>query len=373
MPINYFPLADPIPLPAPVWFFKLLHTITLTLHFFAVHLLIAGLIIGIAWALNARFRGRSISIESAGLITNRLPMVMAFVINLAIPPLLFTQVLYGNALFSSSIMIGLFWISVIFLVIILYYFLYISQQRLNKGKSWWWLNLIALILVFKVALIYVNNMTLMLRPEAWQAMYSKSPLGVQLASSDPTIIPRWLFMIFASLALGGTGILLLSLKKSITDEVRKYLRLWGGIIIVVFTFVFIPLGLLVIKNQPDTIQQTLREMDVYSQFLNLWIGSAALLALAAVMTVTKAKSAGKIFPILAAAAAFLNILSWVVIRDGIRDITLYEKGLDVWNRTIATNWSVVIFFMVLFLVAIGALIWMTKLIFTMKEKKESYA
>ncbi|MBN2134420.1 MAG: hypothetical protein JW737_01695 [Acidobacteria bacterium] len=373
MPISYFPLADPIPLPAPVWFFKLLHTVTLTLHFFAVHLLIAGLILGIAWALNARFRGRSVSMESAGLITNRLPMVMAFVINLAIPPLLFTQVLYGNALFSSSIMIGLFWISVIFLVIILYYFLYISQQRLNKGKSWWWLNLIALVLVFKVALIYVNNMTLMLRPEAWPEMYKNSPIGAQLASGDPTIIPRWLFMIFASLALGGTGILILSMKKSITDEVRKYLRLWGCAITAVFAMAIIPLGMLVINNQPDTVRQAIKEMDVYSQFLNIWKASAALLVMAAIMTAAQAYNARKIFPVLAFAAAFINILSWVVVRDGIRDITLYEKGLDVWNRTIATNWSVVIFFLVLFLVAIGALIWMTRLIFTMKEKKESYA
>ena len=31
-----FPAVDPIPLPAPVWLFKLLHIVTLSLHFVAV-------------------------------------------------------------------------------------------------------------------------------------------------------------------------------------------------------------------------------------------------------------------------------------------------------------------------------------------------
>jgi hypothetical protein len=40
-----FPELDPIPLPAPIWFFKTLHVATLSLHFAAVHLLIGGLIL----------------------------------------------------------------------------------------------------------------------------------------------------------------------------------------------------------------------------------------------------------------------------------------------------------------------------------------
>jgi len=33
-------------------------------------------------------------------------MVMTFVINLAVPPLLFAQVLYGRALYTSSVLIA---------------------------------------------------------------------------------------------------------------------------------------------------------------------------------------------------------------------------------------------------------------------------
>ena len=36
----------------------------------------------------------------------RLTVVMTFVINLGVPPLLFAQVLYGRALYTSSVLIG---------------------------------------------------------------------------------------------------------------------------------------------------------------------------------------------------------------------------------------------------------------------------
>jgi hypothetical protein len=37
-----FPAVDPIPLPAPIWLFKLLHIVTLALHFVAVEMLLGG-------------------------------------------------------------------------------------------------------------------------------------------------------------------------------------------------------------------------------------------------------------------------------------------------------------------------------------------
>ena len=36
-----------------------------------------------------------------------------------------------------------------------------------------------------------------------------------------------------------------------------------------------------------------------------------------------------------------------VYRDGVRDLTLLNKGYDVWDRAVVTNWSVVGLFLVL--------------------------
>jgi hypothetical protein len=70
----------------------------------------------------------------------RLTVVMTFVINLAVPPLLFAQVLYGRALYTSSVLIGLYWISIIGLLMLAYWLLYQFSARLEAGKSAWWVG-----------------------------------------------------------------------------------------------------------------------------------------------------------------------------------------------------------------------------------------
>ena len=45
--MNGFPNVDPIPLPAPIWLFKLLHIVTLSLHFVAMQILVGSLLIAV--------------------------------------------------------------------------------------------------------------------------------------------------------------------------------------------------------------------------------------------------------------------------------------------------------------------------------------
>ena len=49
--MNAYPAVDPIPLPAPVWLLKLLHIVTLSLHFVAVEMLLGGLLLAIVFSL----------------------------------------------------------------------------------------------------------------------------------------------------------------------------------------------------------------------------------------------------------------------------------------------------------------------------------
>ena len=57
-------------------------------------------------------------------LARRLTVVMTYVINLGVPPLLFAQVLYGRALYTSSVLIGAYWISIILLLTLTYWLLY---------------------------------------------------------------------------------------------------------------------------------------------------------------------------------------------------------------------------------------------------------
>ena len=109
MPV--FPAVDPIPLPAPLWLFKLLHIVTLSLHFVAVEMLLGGLLLA---AVLSMFRNAPKATVAARALARRLTVVMTYVINLGVPPLLFAQVLYGRALYTSSVLIAVYWIAFVF-------------------------------------------------------------------------------------------------------------------------------------------------------------------------------------------------------------------------------------------------------------------
>src|ERR1700758_1193479 len=194
-----FPAVDPIPLPAPIWLLKLLHIVTLSLHFVAVEMLLGGLLLAVLFSL---FRGSPLSLVTARALARRLTVVMTYVINLGVPPLLFAQVLYGRALYTSSVLIGVYWISIIPILMLIYWLLYRFSARLDAGKSAWWVGLSAWLLAGCVAQMLSTNMTLMLRPEAWRSMYAASGAGAYLPTGDPTQFPRWLLMMVGGLFIG---------------------------------------------------------------------------------------------------------------------------------------------------------------------------
>src|ERR1039458_5546328 len=146
--MQLFPAVDPIPLPAPIWLFKLLHIVTLALHFVAVEMLLGGLLLAVAFSL---FRSSPLALTTARALARRLTVVMTYVINLAVPPLLFSQVLYGRALYTSSVLIGVYWIAIISLLMFVYWLLYKFSARLEAGKSAWWVGLMAWLLAGSVA------------------------------------------------------------------------------------------------------------------------------------------------------------------------------------------------------------------------------
>ena len=65
------------------------------------------------------------------------------------------------------------------------------------------------------------------------------------------------------------------------------------------------------------------------------------------------------------------MVSMTIYRDGIRDLTLLSKGFDVWQRVVATNWSVVILFLILFVAGVGAVIWLASVAGRAKKTMES--
>jgi len=222
------PRVYPLPLPAPIWLFKALHDLTLSLHFCAMFWLVGALALALGWNAAGRLRGDRVAVSASGVVAARLPILTVYVINLGVPPLLFAQVLYGRALYSSSVLIGAWWIGVVPLLILAYFILHTLGGRALAGRPWWGRALVAFVALLTISKIYSVNMALMLRPEAWASLYARTQSGLALPGNDPTLMPRWVLMLASALAFGAMGAGLFSLKTHLDDATRRFLRERGA-------------------------------------------------------------------------------------------------------------------------------------------------
>jgi hypothetical protein len=356
--MSAFPIIDPIPLPAPVWFFKTLHLLVLSLHFVALHTLLGGLLIGAWWNLSGRWRRDEARLSASKEIAGYLPLIVTYVINFGVPPLLFTQILYGVALYTSSVLIGAWWISVIFLLMALYYLLYVSSKRASAGRAWWLFGFVALLFGMTIAKIYNMNMTLMLRPEAWLDLWRSDPHGLHVPRGDPTMLPRWVFMMMESLTIAGIGLVVAGRRKIHGDAVRRLMTKRGGLLAAVGATAQVLAGFWVFRVQPAAVHARLVESAVYKPVGFAWL---ALAVLVFVFGIRAARGAGDVSRGFVAALVHLGVLlvaGTVVYRDGIRDLTFAIKGYDVWARHVVANLQVIGIFLAVFVAGVALMAWM---------------
>lgn len=135
-----------------------------------------------------------------------LPKVLALVVNFGIAPLLFMQALYPQFIYTSFVLSALWWLSVMGVVLMAYYGLYINMNRSGLGLAARTSVLaIATLLLLGNAFLFVNNITLLQNPEHW-TVYASSSGGNFLNMADPQVPPRYLHVLLASLAVGGLAL-----------------------------------------------------------------------------------------------------------------------------------------------------------------------
>ncbi len=170
---------------------------------FVLHILMMNAVVGGVLITLVNLFRKPEDAEGGRAFAAVLPKGMALVVNLGVPPLLFVQALLGAYFYSASILTGLYWLAVPFIVMFAYYGLYIytSPAEIRDGVRKTVLTLAALLLLGN-AFLFVNNATLVQSPGAWAA-YADKAGGIILNLSDPQIWPRWLHMILSCLAVGG--------------------------------------------------------------------------------------------------------------------------------------------------------------------------
>lgn len=205
MPI---PNADPLGLPAPAWLLQVLLVLTFFLHLLPMGITLGGSVLAAVAEGQGRFKGDDHLARLARHLAKLLPTVTAFTVTLGVAPLLFVQLLYGQFFYSSTVLMGWWWLGVVALLLVGYSLLYLNAWKGGSlGTRRLWAAGGALVCLVLVAFIYTNVMSLMAAPERWLAMYEANPYGTSLNTAEPFLLPRFLHVALWALTLTATYII----------------------------------------------------------------------------------------------------------------------------------------------------------------------
>jgi hypothetical protein len=194
-----------------------IYTMMLILSFY-IHIIIMNVMLGTGIIVFIRHFTKDQQTDLSQNIASNLPFSIAFTINFGVGPLLFLQVLYGHLIYSSSILMAVYWLSVIGVLILSYYSAYIydfKYEQLSEKRIFFIAVTVAGLLW--IAFVFTNNMTLMLSPEKW-AIYFCDRSGCWLNTGEKTLFPRFLHFVAGSIAIGGLAI---ALYRQIQKEYHK--------------------------------------------------------------------------------------------------------------------------------------------------------
>jgi hypothetical protein len=168
-----------------------------------MNFVVGGSVIGAVSARLGRRGGRPHHPALVHWLTHAMPIALAATITFGVAPLLFLQVLYGRLFFTSSVLMGWFWFAVVPLVMVAYYGTYLLAFRSDSLGRWGgWIRGLTILIFVTIGFIFTNNMSLMLRPDLFRAIYAGG--GTAHGNlSDPTLWPRFLHFMIAAVAIGG--------------------------------------------------------------------------------------------------------------------------------------------------------------------------
>lgn len=348
------PHLDPMPLPAPVWLLRTLLLLTFFLHLVFMNCLLGGTAIALVCMM--RRKSSVFSAQLAGDLGRILPSVFAFTVTLGVAPLLFLQVMYGQMLYASSILIGVPWLAIIGLVIAAYYGVYFYSMNEQSGKTTAVLAGVVLLLA-TVAYIYSNNFTLMLAPERWLDVYHRNASGWNLNWSEPSLLPRYLHFVLGALAVSGLGLVVMGLRKQ-QGGYRQWVIEQGSLLFTGATMLNFGIGFWFLAKLPVSTRLAFIGGNGLATAL---LGAGLLLPLAAIAHLIMAK--GNNSPlrqlVIGVSCGLLTVAAMVVMRDVLRNLTL-APYFSPTHLPVASQWGVIVLFVLLFVAGLGTLYYMLR-------------
>lgn len=285
-------------------------------------------------------------------VSQKLTFVIAFAINFGVAPLLFVQVLYGHFMYVSSLLMAVWWLSVIGLLIIAYYSAYYYKFKFDALNSLrrYFIGVAILILIF-IGFLFTNNMTLMLTPKTWFNYFS-NPEGTFLNLSEPMLFPRFLHFMAGSVAVGGLFIAItwyLKQKKGIPgageniDQGMKWFT-YATLAQIAIGFWFqmsLPRHIMMLFMGDSTTHTTIFVFSLGLVIMTIFFGVKRKVPESAI-------SVGTL------------IFSMIIMRDMVRDAYL-KPYFSVSDLKVTHQYSPLVFFLISLALGIGIIIYIVRL------------
>ncbi|MFC1557116.1 hypothetical protein ACFL6I_06740 [candidate division KSB1 bacterium] len=359
------PTPDSLPLPAPAWLLLFLLIFTFILHVLFMNCLFGGTLV----AAFSHFKGkRDPNHEQlAKKIYSFMPPVIAFTVNLGVAPLLFVQVLYGHLIYSSSILMAFAWFAVIPLLILGYYGAYLLRFRWEKLTETRTLITWLVAAIFAViGFIYVNNLSLMLRPETWADHYFQNPATGKLNWSDSQVYPRYLHFLLGAVAVSGLWIMIIGARRKSGDASwSQWTIAYGSKIFFYATAINIAAGLWLLLILPKRVMMIFMGENMMATAL---FGVAFLLTIAVLFIIRKAGRIedGRKLTYVGASHVLLILVFMAIMRELLRQAYL-EPYFRLDQLPSEPQWTVFFIFVILLIIGLAVLGWMVTVVWKDKE------
>lgn len=348
-PSVLIPTADAIPVPWG-WFYVLL-MLTFLLHLLVMNVMLGGGIIAFFTTLSKRQETRLIGRE----ISYKWPYAIAFAVNMGVAPLLFVQVLYGQFIYSSSVLMACWWLSIVGVLILAYYSAYIFDFKYDSLQSMKLVTVgFSVVSMLFIAFLFSNNMTLMLEPEKWSAYFDNRG-GTLLNLSNPVLWPRYLHFVIGSIAVAGLFYALVGYLGFTKSEVDKEMLTGKGMKFFTHaTMLQLVIGIWYLFVLPDDIMRLFMGGSLFGTVL---LTSGFLTALVVLYFGFRKKI------LVSAGGCLLLLIIMILLRDLVRRAYL-DPYFSVTDLVVVPEYSPMIFFLAVFALGLGLIGYMLKLVFT---------
>ncbi len=357
------PRPDPIATPGDIGLILFLLYLTFFLHIVIMNGMLGSLFLATVSELLSRLVGDGSSRTRHEHLAEKLGHIIPFMISLTvtfgIAPLLFVQGLYGQFFYTSSVLMAWVWLSVILLIIIGYYGVYLYTRGFERYRNRRYVFLtVSLVMFAVVAFIYVNNLTLMQTPQKWLDIYTRTGgSGWHWNIDEATLLPRYLHFTLSAVAVAGLFVVVLGLRARHADEATAtFMMRWGAWWFLAASVLQTGVGIWFFYSIPEHLRAIFwsEEGAARTIFVSahvLFVAGAAFVLLAAF------RKPSPFFAWTGIAATLAGIAMKIINRDQLRQAYLRDADWTVEQVRTQPQTDVITIFFVVLLLGSGVLVW----------------